>query len=170
MPLTVKTSCGYSPSSAIACFRACRTPKSPQPGHQSGSAWPLRSLTVSAGRSVISTIISSSLDEDLVRWHVLRGVTGQNRLYTIDNVVRHERFTIVFADMSSSLEACFRAQITSELAAVVVLDNYHALACAQLLEDLLRVQGHEPFDLQVVRDDLMLAGERLHRLANDTLG
>src|SRR5207249_12059661 len=32
---------GCSPSSAIACFRAASTPKSPHPGHQSGSTLPL---------------------------------------------------------------------------------------------------------------------------------
>src|SRR3954470_21426713 len=45
MPLTVRTSCGCRPSSESAIFSAFKTPKSPQPGHQSGSAFPLNSFT-----------------------------------------------------------------------------------------------------------------------------
>src|SRR3712207_3861743 len=93
------TSCGYRPSSAMACFSACSTPKSPQPGHQSGSAWPLKSLTLSAGRSSISnSIVVGTSDQDLVGRDVLRGA-AQDGLDAVDDVVRHERLAVVFADV-----------------------------------------------------------------------
>src|SRR5438552_5576372 len=62
IPLMVKTSCGWSPSSATAVLRALSTPKSPQPGHQSGSALPLKSLTDSGARfGFASTAVLASL-------------------------------------------------------------------------------------------------------------
>src|SRR5215208_3409992 len=90
MPLIVSTSCGYRPSSAMACFRACSTPKSPQPGHQSGSAWPLKSLTVSAGRCSISTSIVIRLDQNLVHWYELLRLASHDGFDTVDDVVGHE--------------------------------------------------------------------------------
>src|SRR5438105_8054886 len=102
MPLTVSTSCGYSPRSTMACFSEWRTPKSPQPGHQSGSAWPLRSLIVSAGLSSICTSMSasSSLHQDLVGRNVLAGGLAQHRLHAIHDVVRHEGLAVVLADVA----------------------------------------------------------------------
>src|SRR5919202_669001 len=92
MPLMVMTSCGCSPSSASACLSACRTPKSPQPGHQSGSAWPLKSLTVSAGCveevtvsiSVIIVEVPQASDQHLVDGDVLLRVVRQNLLHAFD--------------------------------------------------------------------------------------
>src|SRR4051812_21454663 len=107
MPLTVSTSCGYSPSSAIACFSACSTPKSPQPGHQSGSLCPLKSLTVSGARSSIETSIVIPLHQDLVRGHVLTGGASKDRFHAVDDVMRHERLSVVLADVTFGLKARF---------------------------------------------------------------
>src|SRR5438874_1488017 len=123
MPLTVSTSLGYSPSSAMACLSACNTPKSPQPGHQSGSAWPLKSLTVKAGRSISVIMAVASLHQHLVDWYVLGCGPTQNLFDTRHDVVRHERFTVVLANVSLGYEARFRAQVARKLAAVVVLDD-----------------------------------------------
>jgi len=43
MPETTMISCGFRFKSAQAFWRAFRTPKSPHPGHQSGSTLPFKS-------------------------------------------------------------------------------------------------------------------------------
>src|SRR5439155_12086938 len=104
MPLIVMTSWGRRPSSTSACFRAASTPKSPQPGHQSGSTFPFRSLTVTSGRAaklseapvssapgMTTLIYFPSLHHDLVDWHVRFSRPGQDRLHARHDVVRHER-------------------------------------------------------------------------------
>src|SRR5439155_6636968 len=48
MPETTSTSWGGMPSSTMASFSDLRTPKSPHPGHQSGSTGPSRLLSVSS--------------------------------------------------------------------------------------------------------------------------
>src|SRR5687767_8303016 len=115
MPLTVMTSQGWRPSSTIACFRAASTPKSPHPGHQSGSALPFRSLTVGFTRSVLTSIVVAivvsfidSSDRDFVNGHVLRDLAREDRLHAVDDVVRHERLPVVLADMTVRDDARFR--------------------------------------------------------------
>src|SRR5262252_5648683 len=146
MPLIVSTSCGYRPNSTIACLIECSTPKSPHPGHQSGSACPFRSLTVSAGRSrsISRTMCGRPLDQDLVPWHVAGGFFGQNRLHAIHDVVRHEGLAVVLANVSVGDKACFRTQVASELSAVVVLHDDHAAGFAKLLHDRVRVERDQP--------------------------
>src|SRR5260370_22841517 len=61
MPLMVATSCFGICSSTSAFCTAARTPKSPHPGHQSGSTLPFRSaITICLG-SIASVAIESSL-------------------------------------------------------------------------------------------------------------
>ena len=73
------------------------------------TTWPLRSLIVSAGRVSISVIMDClPLHEDLVPRHVACSLSGEHRLYPIHNVVRHERFAIVFADVPVCDETRFR--------------------------------------------------------------
>src|SRR5437588_12844384 len=104
MPLMVMTSWGWNPSSAIACFRAASTPKSPHPGHQSGSTLPLRSLTVSFGRSgfaatrgfgVSTTLIVFSSHHHFVDRYIDLGLAGQDLLHAVRDVMRHERPPVV---------------------------------------------------------------------------
>src|SRR6267143_2337756 len=104
----VRSSCGRRPSSATAVLSAFRTPKSPQPGHQSGSALPLKSLARSTGRrgrvkswvveSICISVMVSSSDADLVNRHVLPGCAGEDLLHAIRHVVGQERLAVVLAD------------------------------------------------------------------------
>src|SRR6185295_20426369 len=48
MPETTSTLCAGIPSSTMASFSDFKTPKSPHPGHQSGSTAPWRLLSVSS--------------------------------------------------------------------------------------------------------------------------
>src|SRR5258708_687475 len=115
IPLMVRTSCGKRPSSATAVLSALRTPKSPQPGHQSGSALPLKSLALSVGRrglvasgmvdSVCISAIASSSDPDLVHRHVLVRLAGEDLLHPIRHVVRQEGLAVVFADVRVGRDA-----------------------------------------------------------------
>src|SRR5688572_22498806 len=66
MPLITIASCGRTPNSASACLSATRTPKSPQPGHQSGSALPLKSLIVSGARGWLAPLASISTVDKLM--------------------------------------------------------------------------------------------------------
>src|SRR6185436_10837359 len=61
MPLITSARCGKMFNSTSACLSALRTPKSPHPGHQSGSALPLKSLIVSGNRLVGSTVTLDSI-------------------------------------------------------------------------------------------------------------
>src|SRR5258708_31927417 len=90
IPLITIAWCGRTPNSESACFSAVRTPKSPHPGHQSGSALPLKSLIVSgrplvppsptlagfAVSSIAVSLIKFSLNHNLVHRHVLLGLAG----------------------------------------------------------------------------------------------
>src|SRR5688572_28918361 len=112
MPLTVMTSYGWSPSSTIACFSAASTPKSPHPGHQSGSTLPFRSLTVGFTRSVLGSIVVAivlSLHRDLVHGHVRGDLAGEDGLHPVDDVVRHERLSVVLPDVAVGHDAGFRS-------------------------------------------------------------
>src|SRR3989442_9219308 len=149
IPLTVSTSYGCSDSSAIACFSAASTPKSPHPGHQSGSTLPLRSLTVTLARSVLrgaSTMaMAVSLNLDLVHGHVEFRRALQDGRDAIDDVVRHERLAVVFADVTVGGEARLRSEIARELSAVVVLDDDDLRASREDRHDLGGVQRDQPF-------------------------
>src|SRR5436309_1682033 len=174
IPLTVSTSYGCSDSSAIACFSAASTPKSPHPGHQSGSTLPLRSLTVTLGRSATAfwprlvasrsmiAITPSPSHLDLVHGHVEFGRARQDRPDTIHDVVRHERLAVVFSDVAVRREARLRPEIPRKLAAVVVLHDQDLRAPGEDRHDLLAVERHQPLDLQIVGRDPRV-GELLHR-------
>src|SRR6267378_2514834 len=142
IPLMVRTSCGRRPSSATAVLSAFKTPKSPQPGHQSGSALPLKSLTVSGTRglericvlvSVWSSPIASSSDADLVHRHVLVGAAGEDLLHAVRQVVGQERLPVVLADVRVGRDPGLRAQVAGELPAVVVLHDDQVARARQRL-------------------------------------
>ena len=59
------------------------------------------------------------------------GFAGQLLFHAFDNVVRHERFAVVLADVAVRVEAGLAAEIAGELAAVVVLDDDDVLAAAR---------------------------------------
>src|SRR5687767_370521 len=119
MPLTVTIWCGRSPSSAQAFCSPVSTPKSPHPGHQSGSTFPLKSLASSFTTGLgaptsgtVSRVISSPhwLDENFLIRHVMFTVRGQLRQHAIDDVVRHERLAVIFADVTGGADARLAAQ------------------------------------------------------------
>src|SRR5262245_1204448 len=101
MPLMVITSCGCRFNSTSACFNAVSTPKSPQPGHQSGSTLPLKSLTVSRGSpagcwpvfEILASISTGStlIDYSLIDRYQVSGVGCQVHpvLLNHDLVHRH---------------------------------------------------------------------------------
>ena len=49
-------------------------------------------------------------------------------LHCVDDVVRHERFAVVFADVTVRGEPGFGAQIARKLSGVIVLNDYDPLA------------------------------------------
>src|SRR5207248_10512427 len=64
MPLMVATSCFGICSSTSAFCTAARTPKSPHPGHQSGSTLPLRSaITICLGSTASVAMESSRISK-----------------------------------------------------------------------------------------------------------
>src|ERR1043166_3948845 len=124
MPLTTQTWCGCRPSSAIASCNARSTPKSPHPGHQSGSTLPLKSLAVSGAclgfsTSMVAVVMVISpdfkLNNKFMYGHILLRLARQNFLHAVDDVMRHERFSVVLANVRLRHEARFRAQIARKL-------------------------------------------------------
>src|SRR5258708_14970237 len=99
IPLTVATWWLGICSSTSAFCTAARTPKSPQPGHQSGSTLPLRSAMVVSFGAAISVAIFYLLDHDLVHCDRKRCASVQLLFYCFDNVVGHKGIAIVFADV-----------------------------------------------------------------------
>src|SRR5216117_2456885 len=72
-------------------------------------------------------------------------------LHRFNDVVRHERFSIVLADVSARDVAGFATQITGELTAVVVLHDDRVPRVFQNVKNRLAVQRHEPANLELVR-------------------
>src|SRR5712671_3219749 len=122
MPLTVSTWCGCRPSSASAFCSAASTPKSPQPGHQSGLMRPLKSLAVSGTRSVV-VIAVVSLHHDFLVGNVDLHAPLAQLAHAVGDVMRHERLAVVLADAGVGGEAGLAAQVALELSGVVVLDD-----------------------------------------------
>src|ERR1700748_2161769 len=88
MPLMVATSWLGICSSTSAFCTAASTPKSPQPGDQSGSTLPLRSaMVVSFGAAISVAIVCTLLDHNLVRWNGKRRAPVQLFFDCFDNVV-----------------------------------------------------------------------------------
>src|SRR5207253_3061676 len=100
-------------SSTSAFSSAASTPKSPHPGHQSGSALPFMSAMVSGlVVNVAVAIFVFSSNHDFVCGHRKCAPTRELLFYSVYDVVRHERFAIVLADVSIGHKAGFAAQIT----------------------------------------------------------
>ena len=72
------------------------------------------------------------------------GLAFQLFLHRLDNVVGHEGFAIVFADVATRNKAGFAAQVTRELAAVIVLDDDGALGAAQDVNNGIAMQRDQP--------------------------
>src|SRR6476661_1445884 len=67
------------------------------------------------------------------------GLAGQLRFHCFDNVMRHERLAVVFANVAVRGETGFAPKITGELAALIVLNQDHVLSTPENGADLLSV-------------------------------
>src|SRR5713101_5864771 len=156
MPLMVTTLWFGICSSTRAFWTAESTPKSPQPGHQSGSTLPLKSVIFSStgGATPVAIFIFSS-NHDFVRGNGKFRFPCELFLHRLDDMVRHERFAIVLANVAVRHVAGFAAQITRKLATEVVLDNDGVPRGFQNVENRFAMQRNEPADLQLIgRDSL----------------
>src|SRR6266853_2065837 len=156
MPLMVTTLWFGICSSTSAFWTAESTPKSPQPGHQSGSTLPLKSVifSCSGGATPVAIFIFSS-NHDFVRGNGKFRFPRELFLDRLNDVVRHERFAIVLANVAVRHVAGFAAQITRKLATEVVLDNDGVPRAFQNVENRFAMQRDEPADLQLIgRDSL----------------
>src|ERR1700756_3668255 len=86
--------------STNAFSTAASTPKSPHPGHQSGSTLPLKSAIAKRLASAKTVAISVLLNQDFMGGNGKSGLSAQLFLHRFDDVVRHERFAIVLSDIS----------------------------------------------------------------------
>src|SRR6201997_5941406 len=101
-------------NSTRAFSTAANTPKSPHPGHQSGSTLPFRSAIVTCHSGAKAVAMSSSpppefhqvnfvapmcSHQDFMHWNRERGLAAQLFLHRIDDVVGHKWFAIVLPDM-----------------------------------------------------------------------
>ena len=107
---------------------------------------------------------------NFVDGHREPGLAGQLLFDRFDNVMRHERFAVVLADVAVRVEAGLAPEVTGELAAVVVLDNDDLLAAREDAADLRGVERDDPFDVKLIGHDSFLAGEFLDGFANHALG
>src|SRR5213592_156514 len=149
IPLMVTTSWGWIWSSTSAFWSEDNTPKSPQPGHQSGSTFPLKSASVSLLESGSTTVAMCpphlyrrahrpasycgtnflgagrfplASNHNLVRRHGKLRFARHLFFNGIDNVMGHERLAVILTDITIGNVACFAPEIARELSAVIVLD------------------------------------------------
>src|SRR5436190_23701579 len=98
------------------------------------------------------------------------GLAGQLRFHCFDYVVRHERLSVVLADVTVRCETGFAPEITSELATLIILDQDHILTAPENGADLRRVQWHNPFNGKLIGHDAFLAREFFHRFPDYVSG
>src|SRR6202011_6001098 len=87
-----------------------------------------------------------------------------------DNVMWHERFAVVLANVAVRVEAGLAPEITGELTAVGVLYDDNMLALREDATDLGSVERNNPFDLKMIGHDALFAGEFLNGFANHAVG
>ncbi len=92
-------------------------------------------------------------------WDGEVGVAGELLFDGFDDVVGHEGFAVVLADVAVGDEAGFAAQVAGELAAEVVLDDDGVLGLLEDVDDGVAVQRDEPADLELVGGDALLGEE-----------
>ncbi len=73
----------------------------------------------------------------------------------VDDVMGHERFAVVLANMAVDVEPGHAAQIPVELSGIVVLDDDRPLGAGQRVGHRLGVERNDPFDRQVVGGDTL---------------
>src|SRR5215469_14567527 len=152
MPLIVTTLWFAICSSTSAFSTAASTPKSPHPGHQSGSTLPFKSAIVTCHWFAIAVaMVRRLLNKNFVLGY--RHVGSATQLFPdcVDNVVGHEWLAIVLSDVAIRYETGLASQIARELPAVVVFNDDRVFRILEDLENLITVQGHEPPHLQLIR-------------------
>src|SRR5215469_10489280 len=100
MPLIVTTLWGWICKSTRAFSNAARTPKSPHPGHQSGSTLPLTSGRVTCFKMGAWVAMSAPSDHDFVHRDRQRCPPRYLFLHSFNDVMRHEWFAVVFPDVA----------------------------------------------------------------------
>src|ERR1700746_2009725 len=138
MPLMVTTLWLGICSSTSAFSTAARTPKSPHPGHQSGSTLPFRSAIVTCHCGCRAVAMSfppppefhpitgrqtTHSHQDLMLRNRELALAAPLLLYRFDNVVGHKRRAIVLSDVAVRYETGLTAQVAGKLPAVVVFDD-----------------------------------------------
>src|SRR5579859_7042412 len=191
MPLMVTTSWFGICNSTSAFWTAASTPKSPHPGHQSGSTLPFKSaiVTCHCGASAVAMLLvsletnfeisqacqserskeSPTSHQNLVLRNRQPALPTQLFPNRIHEVVRHERLPIVFANVPVRHKAGLTAQIARKLPAVVVLDDDRVPRALEDLENRLAVQRHQPANLQLIRRNPLLV-KNLASLFDHSLG
>src|SRR5438445_6378388 len=77
-----------------------------------------RELAGFSGGGRCSWRAHGSLGVDFMDRNGQERLTGQLRFHCFDNVVRHERLTVILADVTVGIEPGFASDITGELAAL----------------------------------------------------
>ena len=85
-------------------------------------------------------------------------------------MVGHERLAIVLADVPVGRKTGLGAQVAGKLAAEAIFHKDDLLRLRKNLEDLFRVEGHQPLHVEMVGHDPLLACQLGHRLANHPAG
>src|SRR5439155_17148082 len=191
IPLMVTTSWGWIWSPTSAFWSEDNTPKSPQPGHQSGSTFPLKSASVSLLESGSTTVamcppylvalrapngglfttgrFPHASNHNLVRRHGKLRFARHLFFNGIDNMMGHERLAVIFADITIGNVACFTSQIAGELSTVIVLDNDRAPSRGlQDFDDRFSVQRNQPANLKLI-GGYAFGIENLHGLTDHAL-
>src|SRR5437899_12130944 len=90
------------------------------------------------------------------------GLASQLRFYCFDNVVRHKRLAVVLENVTVRGETGFAAEITSELATLIVLNYNHILTAPENFPDFRRMQRHNPFNVYQIGYDAFLDFQFIH--------
>src|SRR6185369_8346237 len=88
----------------------------------------------------------SCLDHDFVTGNRKGGLAGKLFFNGINNMVRAERFAVIFADVTMRGKAGFGAQIASKLAGVIVFDNNDPPTGGKHTADMFAVERHYPLN------------------------
>src|SRR6266700_5443830 len=144
-------------NSTRAFCTAASTPKSPHPGHQSGSTLPFISARVSrlARCATVAMCVSSS-DRNLVHRNGEFRLPGELFLHRLHNVVRHEWFAVVLANVAVRHKTGFAAQVARKLPAVIILHDDGVPRVFENFENGLAMQWDEPANLQLIGGDSLI--------------
>ncbi len=96
------------------------------------------------------------LDHDFVRWDG-KCVASELFFYRFHDVVRHERLSVVFANVSIGHEAGLTSQVAGELPTEVVFHDDGVACILQDVDDCVAMQRHQPANLQLIGGDSLLA-------------